>query len=161
MKVNQKNLIIYSLLIVIIWSATIFFSSSLPNPTSSKYDILIVAEKLSYLLSFGLLFLLTYNSLLMIFRYQVSRLAQWRTLEEKFEDKEFTKLIEFLLMIIAFLFSIIISLIDTFVRWRYFSKDIDYRDILINVFGIFLFAFTSITIPNLDKLEAMISKRKK
>lgn len=160
MKIKERNFIIYSFGIILIWILVIFFSSSLQS-NSEKYYILIIAEKLSYFLAYGLLFMLIYNCLLMLFRYKISILARFRSLQEKLEDQEFTLIIEFLLMIISAQTTIMISIIELYIRKYYLGKSCDIRDFIIILMGIILFSVTTYLLPHTKHIDRILRLNKK
>ena len=109
MNTRKFGFILYSWATVAIWVVVIFWFSSLENLNiySDAYSTLL--ERMTYLLAYGFLLLLTFRALISTFRLTVDRLAKAKSKREKSEDREFVIITETLLLTNAIFFAILIS----------------------------------------------------
>ncbi|MEI6462193.1 MAG: hypothetical protein WCO33_00805 [bacterium] len=119
-------------------------------------DLIILGEKVSYMLGYAILTLLIYRTIIVFLKVKVEKLAHWHSLREKHEDYEFVRLIEFFTGITAILASSFIGAILSLVRIEIGVFYSSYKEALILALGSFLAGVVAFYLPILLEKEYML-----
>ncbi|MEI6887015.1 MAG: hypothetical protein WCK31_02135 [bacterium] len=156
MNTKQKVFFIYSILSTIFWFLLLVIVSLTVNTDRTLNDLIILGEKLSFMLGYGILTLLIYRTLIIFLKVKVEKLAHWHSLREKHEDYEFVRLIELFTGITAILASSFIGAIMVLVRQESGVFYSGYKEALILAFGSFVAGVIAFYLPILLEKEYML-----
>jgi len=114
---------------------------------------------ISFQLSYGILFLLIFRSILNELRLKVSRLMYYKSKRELAEDKEFARVVEYLTLFISISLSILAVVFNEYLQITREIKIASTYDLLSNIVGILLFAALTFVLPHIHEFEIILTKK--
>ncbi|KXK26592.1 MAG: hypothetical protein TR69_WS6001000598 [candidate division WS6 bacterium OLB20] len=155
---SQRVFILYTWLTAAAWYGFILLLSMVPDldVTGTQTDWLV--RSLGYALMYGLLFLLLFRALLGTVRMRIERLRYYKSRRERAEDNEFAYLTEFLLFIIAVLFTLLLSGLDEYLQTGVRGRVGAVIDVIVNLLGIIVTAVIAFKVPVVTELEELLFK---
>jgi len=150
---------LYSWGTVIIWYAFIHYTSIIVGSeyitnTSNNYFNFI-----SFQLSYGVLFLLIFRSILNELRLKVTRLMYYKSKRELSEDIEFAHIVEYLTFFISISLSVLAVVFNEYLQITRKIKIASTNDLLSNIVGIMLFAALTFVLPHIHEFEIILTKK--
>lgn len=156
MNTKQKVFFFYSILSTVFWFLLLIFVSLTVNTEKTMSDLIILGEKVAYMLGYGILTLLIYRTVIIFLKVKIERLAHWHSLREKHEDYQFVRLIEFFTGVSSVLAASFIGAMMVLVRQEVGVFYSGYKEALIIALGSFLAGAIAFYLPILLEKEYML-----